>query len=227
MAALLVWLAALVLGGTTALGAALGYWFRQAVERFHRPVQGMAAGVMVGAALLGLVLPALEGGLGPTLWGIALGAVAMDGLGRATQRWCCGAGGKAVCFVVAMTLHNLPEGIAAGAGFWTGRGLFIAAGIALQNLPEGMAVMTPLLRLGLRPRRALFWAAATGLAEVAGTVLGYWALGLLAPALPFALAFAGGTMLYLLWEELIPESGGSPYWALGGICLMLVLEGIG
>ena len=136
-------------------------------------------------------------------------------------------------FVLAIAIHNLPEGIAAGVGFGagdTGRALLIAGGIALQNIPEGMVIIAPMLSAGISQRRTFLIAAATGLVEVVGTFIGYFAVTVSAAILPFALAFAGGTMLYVISDEMIPETHahgherGATYALLVGFCLMLVTD---
>ena len=134
---------------------------------------------------------------------------------------------------MAIAIHNLPEGIAAGVGFGSGnsaQALTIAAGIALQNIPEGMVIIAPMLSSGISPQRTFLCALATGLVEVAGTLLGYCAVSISAAILPFALAFAGGTMLYVISDEMIPETHahgeerGATYALLAGFCLMLAMD---
>ena len=136
-------------------------------------------------------------------------------------------------FVLAIAIHNLPEGIAAGVGFGTGNitdALVIAGGIALQNIPEGMVIIAPMLAAGMSHRRTFIIAIITGVVEVVGTLLGYFAVSVSTAILPFALAFAGGTMLYVISDEMIPETHadgnkrGVTYSLLIGFCLMLVLD---
>ncbi len=135
-------------------------------------------------------------------------------------------------FVTAIAIHNLPEGIAAGVSFGTDNvadALLIAGGIALQNVPEGMVIIGPMLAAGITPGRTFLCALATGLIEVVGTLLGYFAVTVATAILPFALAFAGGTMLYVISDEMIPEThhdgaGGVTYALLAGFCVMLVSD---
>ena len=136
-------------------------------------------------------------------------------------------------FVMAIAIHNLPEGIAAGVGFGsgnTGEALLIAGGIALQNIPEGMVIIGPMLAAGVKPKRTFLIALGTGLVEVVGTMLGFFAVNISSAILPFALAFAGGTMLYVISDEMIPETHahgserGATYSLLVGFCLMLVFD---
>ena len=106
----------------------------------------------------------------------------------------------------------------------------IAGGIALQNIPEGMVIIAPMLAAGVKPRRTFVIAAFTGLVEVVGTFIGYFAVSVASAILPFALAFAGGTMLYVISDEMIPETHahgserGATYALLVGFCLMLVMD---
>jgi ZIP family zinc transporter len=136
-------------------------------------------------------------------------------------------------FVTAIAIHNLPEGIAAGVGFGSGdtsRALIIAGGIALQNIPEGMVIIAPMLAAGIKPARTFVLALITGVVEVVGTFIGYFAVSVAEAILPFALAFAGGTMLYVISDEMIPETHshgherGATYALLFGFCLMLVTD---
>ena len=140
---------------------------------------------------------------------------------------------KVLLFVLAIAIHNLPEGIAAGVGFGSGdasQALIIAGGIALQNIPEGMVIIGPMLSAGVTPRKTFICAMATGLVEVIGTLIGYFAVSIASAILPFALAFAGGTMLYVVSDEMIPETHshgnerGATYALLVGFCVMLVTD---
>ena len=140
---------------------------------------------------------------------------------------------KVLLFVLAIAIHNLPEGIAAGVGFGSGNtaeALTIAGGIALQNIPEGMVIIAPMLAAGISPKRTFLYAALTGVVEVVGTLIGYFAVSISTAILPFALAFAGGTMLYVISDEMIPETHahgserGATYALLVGFCLMLCVD---
>lgn len=139
---------------------------------------------------------------------------------------------KVLLFVMAIAIHNLPEGIAAGVGFGgedISQALFIAGGIALQNIPEGMVIIAPMLSAGVSKKRTFVLALITGLVEVLGTFIGYFAVHIASVVLPFALAFAGGTMLYVISDEMIPETHshgserGATYALLIGFCLMLAM----
>jgi ZIP family zinc transporter len=140
---------------------------------------------------------------------------------------------KVLLFVMAIAIHNLPEGIAAGVGFGSGnegQALIIAGGIALQNIPEGMVIIAPMLAAGVSKKRTLLIASLTGLVEVVGTLIGYFAVSISSAILPFALAFAGGTMLYVISDEMIPETHahgsqrGATYSLLAGFCLMMCMD---
>jgi ZIP family zinc transporter len=140
---------------------------------------------------------------------------------------------KVLLFVTAIAIHNLPEGIAAGVGFGSDndtQALLIAGGIALQNIPEGMVIIGPMLAAGVSPKKTFLLAMITGLVEVVGTLIGYFAVSLASAILPFALAFAGGTMLYVISDEMIPETHahgaqrGATYALLVGFCVMLISD---
>ena len=244
----MVLLTALGVGGATMFGSVLGFLFKKISHKFSDIVLSFAAGVMLAAAVLGLVLPSLEYGgtygLAITVAGIFTGAVCLNLIDKLVSHLhkLMGADGeehhnanlsKVLLFVRAIGIHNLPEGIAAGVGFGSGdtsQALIIAGGIALQNVPEGMVIIGPMLAAGVSPRRTFIAAMVTGLVEVAGTLIGYFAVSLASAILPFALAFAGGTMLYVISDEMIPETHahgnerGATYALLVGFCIMLATD---
>ena len=244
----MVLLTALGVGGATMLGALIGFGFKKITHRLSDIMTSFAAGVMLAAAVLGLILPSIEYGgkygLLITVAGIFAGAYClnlMDKLvphlhrlaGVEDERHANGSLNKALLFVLAIAIHNLPEGIAAGVGFGSGdvgQALMIATGIALQNIPEGVIIIGPMLAAGVKPGRTFVCALATGLIEVVGTLIGYCAVSLAGVILPFALAFAGGTLLYVVSDEMVIEthSHGSQraatYALLVGFCLMLVVD---
>ena len=246
----LVLLTALGVGGATVFGTALGFLFKNISHKFSDIILSFAAGIMLSAAVMGLILPALEygGKLGIfyTIAGIFSGAVCVNLFDRLVPHLHRLSGAdqerhpgeteklnKVLLFITAIAIHNLPEGIAAGVGFGSGNNaeaLTVAGGIALQNIPEGMVIIAPMLAAGIKPSRTFLVAAATGLVEVLGTLLGYFAVSLSTAILPFALAFAGGTMLYVISDEMIPETHahgserGATYALLTGFCLMLVFD---
>lgn len=244
----LVLLTALGVGGATIIGSVIGFLFKEISHAFSDIVLSFAAGVMLAAAVLGLILPSVESGgkagLIVTIVGIFAGAFCLNLIdklvphlhrlvGTDTEEHHNANLSKVLLFVTAIAIHNLPEGIAAGVGFGSGdtaQAMVIAGGIALQNIPEGMVIIGPMLAAGVTPRRTFLCAMATGLIEVAGTLLGYGAVRIASVILPFALAFAGGTMLYVISDEMIPETHahgserGATYALLVGFCLMLVTD---
>ena len=244
----MVWLTALGVGGATVIGAIIGFVFKKISHRFSDIVLSFAAGVMLAAAVLGLVLPAVEAGgkygLIMTVSGIFAGALCLNLIDKLVPHLHKMVGpdiephqnaqlSKVLLFVTAIAIHNLPEGIAAGVGFGSGdtaQALLIAGGIALQNIPEGMVIIGPMLAAGVSTSKTFVCAMLTGLVEVVGTLIGYFAVSLSTAILPFALAFAGGTMLYVISDEMIPETHahgserGATYALLVGFCLRLTFD---
>ena len=241
----LVILTALGVGGATVIGAVIGFLFKNISHRFSDIIISFAAGVMLAAAVLGLVLPSVEYGgdygLLFAVTGIFAGALCLNVIDKIVPHIhkMIGAdingGGidKIILFVLAIAIHNFPEGIAAGVGFGTGDNagaLVIAGGIALQNIPEGMVIIAPMLSAGVKPFKTFVCAAITGVIEVIGTLIGYFAVSVSTAVLPFALAFAGGTMLYVISHEMIPETHahgaerGATYALLVGFCVMLITD---
>ena len=246
----LVLITALGVGGATVFGTVLGFLFKNISHKFSDIVLSFAAGVMLAAAVVGLILPSVEyggqWGLLYTIPGVFAGALCVNafdklvphlhklsGVDQETHPQGAQQLNKVLLFVTAIAIHNLPEGIAAGVGFGSGNtteALTVAGGIALQNIPEGMVIIGPMLSAGIRPGRTFLAAFATGVVEVLGTLLGYFAVSLSTAILPFALAFAGGTMLYVISDEMIPETHahgserGATYALLVGFCLMLATD---
>ena len=204
----MVLLTALGVGGATIIGAVIGFVFRKMSHRFSDIVLSFAAGIMLAAAVLGLVIPSLEYGgkygIIITVLGIFIGAWCLNLIDKLVPHLhkIMGVDGEAhnnanlnkvLLFVTAIAIHNLPEGIAAGVGFGSGevsQALMIAGGIALQNIPEGMVIIGPMLAAGVSGRKTFFCAMITGMVEVVGTILGYYAVTVSSAILPFALAFA-------------------------------------
>lgn len=239
---------ALSVGGATVVGAIIGFVFKNRSFGEGNVILSFAAGVMLAASIVGLILPALsqstDKGILPILLcfaGLLLGALFMtlaEGLvpffyskipnaaeGRHIRR--------ALLLVLAIALHNLPEGIAAGVSFGTGdvsHAFSVAGGIAIQNIPEGMVIIAPLLGVGISRRHTLLIALLTAVIEIVGTFLGYFALQISAALLPFILALAGGSMLYVITDSMIPdlhteEHAHSPtYSLLIGFSVMLLLD---
>ena len=245
----LVLLTALGVGFATVLGAIIGFSFKKISHKFSDITLSFAAGVRLAAAVLGLIIPSLEYGnkygVIITVLGIFSGALCLNLVDKLVPHLHKLIGNdiethngnaninKVLLFVTAIAIHNLPEGIAAGVGFGAGNekeALLIAGGIALQNIPEGMVIISPMLLSGVSPRKTLLCAMATGLVEVIGTLIGYFAVSIATAILPFALSFAGGTMLYVISDEMIPETHshgserGATYSLLVGFCVMLVSD---
>lgn len=246
----LVLLTALGVGGATIFGAFVGFCFKRVSHKFSDIILSFAAGVMLAASVIGLILPAVEiGGDFGIIYGVSgifVGAICIALLDKLVPHMHKLVGmekeadgneklSKVLLFVTAIAIHNLPEGIAAGVGFGTedvSQALMIAGGIALQNIPEGMVIIAPMLMAGISQKRTFLCATATGLIEIVGTLIGYTAVSVSRVILPFALAFAGGTMLYVICDEMIPEThserGGkwTTYALLGGFCLMLIMDAL-
>ncbi|MBR4073614.1 MAG: ZIP family metal transporter [Clostridia bacterium] len=212
----LVLLTALGVGGATIFGSVIGFIFKKISHKFSDIVLSFAAGIMLAAAVLGLIIPSVEYGgkfgILITVAGIFAGALCLNLIDKLVPHLhkLVGTDGeehnnanlnKILLFVMAIAIHNLPEGIAAGVGFGSGnssQALIIAGGIALQNIPEGMVIIGPMLAAGVTPKKTFIAAILTGIVEVIGTFIGYFAVSIAAAVLPFALAFAVGTMLYVI-----------------------------
>ena len=246
----LVLLTALGVGGATVFGAVLGMIFKNISHKINDIILSFAAGVMLAAAVIGLILPSIEKGgkygVIITIVGIFAGAACVNLIDKLVPHLHKMTGvdseahpekqdqlNRVLLFVIAIGIHNLPEGLAAGVGFGTGNtsdALTIASGIALQNIPEGMVIIAPMLAAGMSKGKTFIIAAITGFIEVFGTLLGYLAVTVSTAILPFALAFAGGTMLYVISDEVLLETHahgserGATYALLVGFCLLLVFD---
>ena len=249
----MVLLTALGVGAASVVGALMGFIFKDITHKFSDIVLSFAAGVMLAAAVFGLIEPSYSYGetaygmgwsIVIVVLGVFVGALCLNGTDKLVPHLHRMVGSeiephkneglsKVLLFVMAIAIHNLPEGIAAGVGFGsenTAQALIIAGGIALQNIPEGMVIIGPMLAAGVSKKRTLLCALATGLVEVVGTLIGYFAVSVATVVLPFALAFAGGTMLYVISDEMIPETHahggerGATYALLVGFCLMFAMD---
>ena len=247
----IVILTALGVGGATVIGAALGFLFKNPSHKFNDIILSFAAGVMLAAAIVGLILPSIELGNGDwlsiliTIAGFFAGAICLNFVDKLVPHLHRMTGidqeahpekttqlNKVLLFVIAIAIHNLPEGLAAGVSFGAGndmQALTVAAGIALQNIPEGMVIIAPMIASGMKKGKAFIIALFTGIIEVFGTFIGYFVSGV-AAILPFVLAFAGGTMLYVISDEMIPETHAhgnersATYSLLIGFAVMLVFD---
>lgn len=242
----------------TAVGAAAVFLFHGFSRRLLDGMLGFAAGVMVAASFWSLLAPAIEisAELGPSPWfppvvGFLCGAGFLYALDKLLPHLHPGPPGskaegmhtsweRSILLVLAITLHNLPEGLAVGVAFGAAKyglssatlagAVALAIGIGLQNLPEGTAVSVPLRRERLSRAAAFFYGQASGLVEPAAGLLGAAAVVLMRPLLPYALSFAAGAMIYVVVEELIPEaqvesaSDVGTLGAIGGFALMMALD---
>ncbi|MFC1837055.1 ZIP family metal transporter [Thermodesulfobacteriota bacterium] len=218
-------LASLLAGLATGVGALPALFFKEVPDRLMSTLLGGAAGVMLAATSFSLIVPGIEHGdfLWPGLgvyvvaFGIILGAICLDLVDRLLphEHFIIGHEGpssrmkKIWLFIIAITIHNFPEGLAVGVGFGGGdvaNGTSLAIGIGLQNMPEGLAVALPLLGLGYSRMKAISIATLTGLVEPVGGLLGVGAVTVFHPILPLGLAFAAGAMLFVISDEIIPET---------------------
>ncbi len=236
-----VWISAAGLSLATILGTLIGFFIKELPHKWNDAVLGFCAGVMLAAATLGLILPAVEQAGMDHWWlpaiGVAVGALFLNlldfltphlhkitGLDMEEHRNNGASVNRVLLFVMAVALHKLPEGIATGVGFnaddlsgaWA-----VTFGIALQNIPEGMVVVTPLLLVGVKKMRAFLISLAIAMLEVIGVWLGYGIGAISDYLLPVMLAFAGGAMLYVVSDEMIPETHAHGYQKMATYALLL------
>ena len=237
----------------TTMGAAVVFFFAEEPRpQFQRAMLGFAAGVMTAASVWSLLLPAIEQaadfgvpGWLPAAAGLLLGVCFLSALDAALphlrrQRDADLTRRQSTLLMAAITLHNVPEGMAVGvvyAGYLAGTAQITAAGalalslgIAIQNFPEGAIISMPLRAEGMPKRRAFWDGVLSGIVEPIGAVLTILAAGIVVPALPYLLSFAAGAMLYVVVEELIPEMSqgqhsnvGTMFFAVG-FSVMMVLD---
>lgn len=234
----------LVITALNMFGALAVLVWRSPSQRFLDVALGFAAGVMLTASFTSLILPGVSyGGIGPVIVGMILGVIVLDRgdrwiphlhpsrgpEGPHTERL------QAVwLFILAITLHNMPEGLAVGVGFGSGNlgnALALMLAIGLQNIPEGLAVAVSSLNAGMGSYRyASFVGIRAGLVEIPLTLLGAWAVQLAEPILPYAMGFAAGAMLYVISDEIIPETHRTGHerlatmGTLAGVMIMLYLD---
>lgn len=227
MATLFTWL-------LTALGAAMVFFFKQVNRRVLDAMLGFAAGVMIAASYWSLLAPAIEMASHsplpawmPATSGFLLGGAFLwlidkllphlhPGFPRDEAEGISTSWRRSVLLVLAITIHNIPEGLAVGVAFGAlaadlpsatlGGAIALAIGIGIQNFPEGTAVSVPLRREGITRLRSFWYGQLSGVVEPVAGVLGAVAVIYMRPVLPYALAFAAGAMIYVVVEELIPES---------------------
>lgn len=238
-------------GLATGLGALGAYSIRRLSRAANDVFLSGAAGIMLGATFFSLLGPGIELALaenaravGATLVaaGLTCGAGALALVHRLVphEHFALGREGPEAAqvrriwlFVLAITLHNLPEGMAVGVAFGAGEvtaGLPLAVGIGLQNVPEGLAVAAGLTAIGYAPTRAFLLSLGTGLLEAVGALFGAAAAAIAGGLLPFALAFAGGAMLFVIAGEIIPETAreetklATTFALLGGFLVMMLID---
>lgn len=249
---LLGFLGSLLAGLMTTVGALPALLGKTPTARTQDVMLGFAAGVMLSASFFSLIIPALEisqanYGDGPVpamiaVTGILIGATAVAVINRLLphEHFITGREGpsdsslrRVWLFIIAITIHNVPEGLAVGVGFATedfSNGLSLAMGIGLQNAPEGLAVAVALVANGYSRFRAFAIASYTGLVEPVGGLFGAAAVAVSEPFLPWGLVIASGAMLYVISHEIIPETHHRGYQneatagLLIGLCVMLFLD---
>lgn len=233
------------------LGSALGLLFRRIPHRWNDILLGFCAGMMLAAAVVCLIMPAIAQTVVKGWWqvvaGTAAGVVMMALLDRFTPHLHNLSGldseihrnnasvNRVMLFVLAVAIHKLPEGLAAGIAFEgtpMGNGIAMAITIGLQNIPEGMVVVTPLLLIGIGMGRVLLISLSVAVLEIIGVVLG-WLLGdVSALMMPALLSLAGGAMLYVISDEMIPETHAhgfekpATYALIAGVVAMLMIESV-
>ncbi|RJP43102.1 MAG: ZIP family metal transporter [Desulfobacteraceae bacterium] len=244
-------IASLLAGLGTGIGALPVLFFKDVSRNLLNIMLGAAAGVMLAATAFSLIVPGIESG--NLLWpgygvfvvmaGILFGAISLDLVDKwlPHEHFFKGPEGPASdikriwLFVFAIAIHNFPEGLAVGVGFGTGdiaAGTTLAIGIGLQNMPEGLAVALPLIGLGYSRWKAIGIATLTGLVEPVGGLLGAGAVTVFQPILPFALAYAAGAMLFVISDEIIPEthsrgkSRQATYGVMIGFIIMMALDNL-
>lgn len=246
-----VWISAIALCCASVIGSLIGLTFKGLSHKVSDMIMGFCAGIMLAASVVGLILPATEMAGTAGWWQVAIGVLGgalflnlldnitphlhkLTGLDAETHANNAHIN-KVLLFVLAIAIHKLPEGIAAGVGFnnsandaaWS-----VTFGLALQNIPEGMVVISPLLLAGVSRWRTFFISLAIGLLEIVGVWIGYGLGAISLVMLPVMLAFAGGAMLYVISDEMIPETHAhgyhkaATYALLVGFMSLVFLEGV-
>lgn len=233
-----VWISAAGLCGASIIGSALGFFIKELPHKWNDTLLGYCAGLMLAASTLGLIVPAFEQ-VSQWWWavaGIMAGALFLNVLDLITPHLHHITGlnetehhnnaslNRILLFVLAIALHKLPEGMAAGVSIsdtatdnnWT-----VSLGIALQNVPEGMVIIAPLLMTGVKPLRTFCISIVIGLLEVVGVVIGFGMGQASTLLLPIMLGFAGGAMLYVTSDEMIPETHAHGYQKRATYALLL------
>ena len=241
---LIGFIASLLAGASTAIGAIPLIFTSSISDRFLDGALGFSAGVMLAASAFSLLVPAIEvAGIGKVVIGLLAGAAFVDMADRLIPHEHVFKGyegppsrlSKISLMILAITIHNFPEGMAVGVSFGRGNvgtGIVVSIAIALQNIPEGMAVAFPMLREGFKKRKAAWFAALSGLVEPLGGLLGILLVSTVKPILPIAMAFAAGAMIFVVSDEMIPESHSRGYeriatfGAVVGFAIMMFLDNL-
>ena len=242
-------LCAALLGGSSLLGSVIGLIVRRIPHKLNDVFMGFCAGMMLTASIVCLILPAVDETVFADWWQIVLGVAAgvaliglldritphlhhLSGIDETEPHHNVVSLNRTLLFVMAIALHKLPEGIATGVTFngLEDNALAITVTIALQNIPEGMVVVTPLLMVGVKIFNTVAIAAAVAFLEVIGVFIGYFLGDISAAMLPMLLAMAGGAMLYVISDEMIPETHShgfqkaATYALVAGVMAMLFIE---
>lgn len=233
-----VWISAAGLCGATLIGSVMGFLIKELPHKWNDTVLGYCAGIMLAASTLGLILPAFDMAGNGTWWTVVIGVMAgayflnvldlvtphlhhITGLDQEEHRH-----NKTLnhilLFVMAIALHKLPEGMAAGVSMSTAdTDWSVSFGIALQNIPEGMVIIAPLLVAGVTRLRTMVISIVIGMLEVVGVWLGFAMGSVSIHFLPCMLGFAGGAMLYVTSDEMIPETHAHGYQKQATYALLL------
>lgn len=222
-----VWISAAGLCGATIIGSILGFIIKELPHKWNDTILGYCAGIMLAASTIGLIVPAFE--MTTHWWLVVIGVMSgalflnvldliiphlhhITGLDKEAHRNNSTLN-HILLFVMAIALHKLPEGMAAGVSMsdTEGASWAVSLGIAIQNIPEGMVVIAPLLLAGIKRLRTFIISILIGLLEVAGVWIGFGLGNLSIFLLPLMLGFAGGAMLYVTSDEMIPETHAHGY----------------
>lgn len=237
-------LGSLVAGLATSLGALPVFFFNRMSQRLYANMLGFSAGIMLAATFFSLLVPALQrGNIIQVISGFGAGVLFLELADRIIphEHFLRGKEGmkshfrRVFLLILALTIHNFPEGMSVGVGFAAGdmpKAMALAIGIGIQNIPEGTAVALPLRGLGFSRRYAFGIATLTGLVEPIGGFCGACLVVIFSKILPVALAFAAGCMLHVTCSELIPEAheGGhgkhASRWLIIGFMVMMILDNV-
>lgn len=234
-------------GGSTVFGSLLGFFIKNVSERVNSIILGLCAGLMLSASVLGLLVPAfnVSNNIYFPIIGVFAGAALLSILDKLTPHLHAITGidtekhinnsdiNKVLLFVIAIALHKFPEGMAAGVSVGKAvetSNLSVAIAISLQNIPEGMVIIAPLLLAGVSHIRTFLIALVIGMLDVAGVITGYLLGGISQAVLPFMLALSGAAMLYVVSDEMIPQSHSNgfekdaTYALIFGFVIMLMID---